>query len=146
MGSWIPDSVNAIEVTFLDQIPADSIRFETAFDGIFTFEQSFVCSVFASLSFHPIIYDQGAPLPVDITVADTLRGHGVFEIVNDKILFMPLESVNFNLDTLGFTVETDHLALITLPNSYTYGGLLTFEYFLILNLIRQPEEELSPAD
>jgi len=145
MGSWEPDSVNAVEVTFLTQIPADSIHFETSCNGFFSFEQSFICSVFVALSFRPIIFDQGDTLPVDISVSDTIQGQGAFEIFDEKVLFLPLESHNFNLDTLGFTAEVDRLALITLPNTYTYAGFLKFDFFLILNLIRIQEGESLPV-
>jgi len=137
MGYWTPDSVDAVEVHFLAQVPADSVHFETAFQGVFAFEQTFTCSIYTELSFRPIIFNSGDTLPLDINVADTVTGQGAFEIVNDKILILPLQSQIFNLSILGFNASTGTLDLITQALEYTYQGFYTLDYFLILHLIRE---------
>jgi hypothetical protein len=139
MGTWIPDSTDAIEVHFLAQVPADSVLFETAFEGVFKFEQTFVCSIYTALSFKPLIYNGGDLLPLDINVADTVQGQGLFEIVDEKILLLPVRYKIFNLSALGFNAATQRLDLITQALEYEYQGFYKLNYYLILHLIRDEQ-------
>ena len=139
MGIWVPDSTDAVEVHFLAQVPADSVHFETAFEGVFQFEQTFVCSIYTALSFKPIIFNGGDTLPLDINVADTVKGQGLFEIVDEKILILPVRARIFNLSVLGFNAGTETLELITQALEYEYQGFYKLEYYMILHLIREEE-------
>ena len=139
MGRWVPDSTDAVDVHFLAQVPADSVHFETAFEGIFAFEQTFVCSVDAVLRFKPIIFTGGDTLALDIVVADSIKGQGAFEIVDDKVLLLPVESDIIDLSVLGFSAETETMDFITKALEYEYQGFYKLEYFLVLHMIREEE-------
>jgi hypothetical protein len=139
MGRWIPDTVDAVDVHFLAQVPADSVNFETGFQGIFSFEQTFICSVDAVLRFKPIIFTGGDTLPLDIEVADSIKGQGAFQIVEDKVLLLPVESHIIDLSTLGFSTGTNTMDFITQALEYEYQGFYKLEYFLVLHMIREAE-------
>jgi hypothetical protein len=136
VGVWLPDTSNTADVALLQEFPVDSIIFDTDVDGIFSFELTGICSVYAIISIRPLIYEGGALLPLNIVIQDTLTGNGSFELIQDEVLYLPVESTIFNFDTLGFTSRQSTLDLITLPTTYVYENLVTLQFYSILHLVR----------
>ena len=136
IGVWLPDTSNTADVALLEEFPVDSIVFNTDVDGLFSLELTGICSVYAVISIRPLIYEGGAPLPLNIVIQDTLIGNGSFELIQDEVLYLPVESTIFNFDTLGFSSRQSTLDLITLPTTYVYENLVTLQFYSILHLVR----------
>lgn len=148
-GTWLPDSIDPILITILDasQIPAvvDSMRITSELDGSFSFEITGDCHVEALLTIKPTIYLIGSPNPLSLTLTDTIKGEGSFYLIEDRVLQTPIQSMNFDLDTLGFTNIQDNLELISPPTIFNYMGLVEIPVFLAFRLIRDTGSNLAFA-
>lgn len=139
VGNWLPDTINSVDVTILnkEKIPSfvDSLSLNTELDGTFTFAVTGVCSIQALLTIQPEVYIQGLSSPLIIPdIVDTLCGQGSYEIIEDRIFHLPLETNLFHLDTLGYTRSRSHLDLITLPNTFPYEGFGDINFFFVFHL------------
>jgi hypothetical protein len=139
VGFWIPDSVHPVEVTILDELPVDSMHLETRLDGFFSLAYNEVCSVRTILNFKPKVFVD--TLALELQIADTVSGTGPYDVIDDQILHVPLQSTYFQLDTLGFTAEGDRLDLITLPNTFKY--ILEIRLCFVFHFIRSQEAAFS---
>jgi len=139
IGFWIPDSINPVEVTILDELPVDSMHLETRLDGFFSLAYNEVCSVRTILNFTPKVFVD--TLALELQIADTVSGNGPYDVIDDQILHVPLQSTYFQLDTLGFTSDGDRLDLITLPNTFKY--ILEIRLCFVFHFIRSQESVLS---
>ena len=149
-GYWIPDSTIPVEVTILDEekIPSfvDSLFLESNLSGVFSFEVSGSCSVNAVLTINPTVYLQGLPTPLVLSIVDTLQANGPYEVIDNRILCIPMNSSFFNLDTLGFTHQNDNLDLITLPNTFPDDAFSDIRFFFVFKLNRSTEPGQLPFD
>ena len=151
VGVWSPDTTNPVEVTILDEekIPAfvDSIRVDTQLDSaVFDFEVTGTCSVQAILSIRPTAYITGLP-PISIDpIVDTLRGKGPYEVIEDQILDLPLQTSVFNLDTLGFSSRQNTLDLVSLPNTFPYEGFDDIPFYFVFHLSRSTGQTARIAE
>ena len=147
VGNWVPRPEDPVELTMIDdsQIPAlvDSFIFDTELKGIFNFELANVCSVDAVLTLNPLVYLQGSTEPIPFTFPDTIRGSGAYYLIENNILQTPIESTNFNLDTLGFTSGLNSLELISLPNVFSYLGIIDIPIYFIFHLTRADQNPLQ---
>ena len=124
VGKWIPTETNSADVIILDEskVPAivDSVFLECDLEGDFSFSVSGEFYVDARVSIKPIAYLTGQEAPlIWQTIVDTLKGDGVYDVVDENMLAMPIRTHQFRLDTLGFTSNQNNLDLITLQNEYT---------------------------
>jgi len=76
------------------------------------------------------------PIP---TIYDTLQCNGSYDIVNETVLTMPLESAHFDLDTLGITADVNAMDLISPPIEFDYLGIMTVHLAFIFHLNRSSE-------
>ena len=139
VGFWVPDSINPVEVTILDELPVDSLHLDTRLDGFFSLAYNEICSVRAVLNFTPKVFID--TLALEFQIVDTVSGSGPYDIIDDQILHVPLRSAFFQLDTLGFTAERDRLDLITLPNTFKY--ILEIRLCFVFHFVRSQEAALS---
>ncbi|MFH1942345.1 MAG: hypothetical protein ABIL68_09595 [bacterium] len=150
VGDWIPDPVNPVTLTILDesQIPAvvDSLIIDTELDGAFSFSVAGVCSVQALLTLKPSVYLLGTPIPFTITINDTISGKGPFRVAEDIILVLPVRSTHFNFDTLGFTASQNRIDLISLPNIFDYEGIIQIPVFFVFHLVLPTETQLGKSN
>ena len=142
VGFWVPDSINPVEVTILDELPVDSMYLETQLDGFFSLAYNEVCSVRTVLNFTPKVFVD--TLALELQIADTVSGSGPYDVIDDQILHVPLQSTYFQLDTLGFTADGDRLDLISLPNTFKY--ILEIRLCFVFHFIGSQEEFLSKAE
>jgi hypothetical protein len=150
VGDWIPDPVNPVTVTILGdpQILAlvDSLIIHTELNGIFSFSVAGICSVQALLTLTPLAYIPGAQDPFSITIDDTISGTGAYQVIEDKILQLPIKSTHFKLDTLGFTATQNRIDLISLPNIFRYEGNIQIPIFFVFHLVPPAENESRKAN
>lgn len=146
VGVWGPDTTNPVDVTIIDtsKIPKfiESLVIRSNLNGLFSFSIAGVCSVQAILTLNPIVYLKGAENPLVLTIADTLRGSGPYEVTDNRVLDLPVETSIFQLDTLGFTSHADSLKLISLPNTFPQEGFSDIRFFFVFHLVRSTEGEL----
>lgn len=142
VGFWVPDSINPVEVTILDELPVDSMHLKTRLDGFFSLAYNEVCSVRTVLNFTPKVFVD--TLTLELQIADTVSGNGPYDVIDDQILHVPLQSTYFQLDTLGFTADGDRLDLISLPNTFKY--ILEIRLCFVFHFVRSQEEVLSKAE
>ena len=92
VGIWIPDTTKPVHVALVDpdQLPTivDSLILKTELEkeGLFSFSNSGLCSVYAVLQIEPVVYLQGLGNPLVFSMNDTLTADGPYEIIDDKIL------------------------------------------------------------
>jgi len=146
VGVWEPDTTNPVDVTIIDtsKIPLfiDSLVIKSNLNGLFSFSVAGVCSVQAVLTLNPIVYLPNVENPLVLTIADTLHGDGPYEVIDNRVLDLPIETSIFQLDTLGFTSRADSLELISLPNTFPQEGFSDIRFFFVFHLIRSTEGEL----
>ncbi|RKY53002.1 MAG: hypothetical protein DRP89_06820 [Candidatus Neomarinimicrobiota bacterium] len=146
VGVWEPDTTNPVDVTIIDKdkIPSfiDSLIIESNLNGVFSFSIAGVCSLQAVLTINPIVYLPNVENPLVLTITDTLRGDGPYEVTDNRVLDLPVETSIFQLDTLGFTSRADSLTLISLPNTFPQEGFSDIRFFFVFHLIRSTEGEL----
>lgn len=146
VGVWEPDTTNPVDVTIIDKgnlsVLIDSLVIKSDLTGIFSFSVTGVCSVQAVLTINPIVYLPNIENPLVLTIADTLRGTGPYEVIDNRVLDLPVETSIFQLDTLGFTSRADSLELISLPNTFPQEGFSDIRFFFVFHLIRSTEGEL----
>lgn len=143
VGQWTPRAQDPVDITILDdsQIPAvvDSMFFRVALDGGFEFTGDGDCRVAALMTIDAQVYLQDSPTPLQFTFPDSITGEGPYYIIDDTILETPIRSTLFNLDTLGFTSAADALQLISLPNVFSYLGIIEVPIYMIFHLARADE-------
>jgi len=139
VGVWRPHPTHPVDVTLMetDQIPefVDSLIIGTQLQGIFSISMTQVCSVQAVLTLTPTVYLAGFPDPFVVTITDTLHGSGTYEIINDRIMALPIQSTTFDLDTLGFSSVSDGLDLISPVNTFTYEGMIELQVHFVFHLV-----------
>ena len=80
-------------------------------------------------------YNSPSPIPS--------RGEGPYYILDDTILQTPIQSTMFQLDTLGFTSSTYTLDLISLPNVFSYLGIIDIPVYFVFHLEKDVEGVLG---
>ena len=147
IGNWSPRERNPVDLTILDdsQIPdvLDSMRFEITLDGNFEFKNDGDCSVAALMTIDARVYLQEAQTPLQFTFPDSITGEGPYYILDDTILQTPIQSTMFQLDTLGFTSSTYTLDLISLPNVFSYLGIIDILVYFVFHLEKDVEGVLG---
>ncbi|MCJ7812260.1 hypothetical protein MUP95_02935 [bacterium] len=142
VGIWIPDTSKPVNITLINEnkLPTfiDSLILETELDknGIFSFSVSGLCSIRAILNIEPTVYIQGLASPLVLTMNDTLFSNGPYEILDDKILCLSMETTFSQLDTLGFTCWENSLELISLPNTFPVQGFDDIQFYYVIYLTR----------
>jgi len=141
VGFWVPDTLEPVEVTILDEskIPSmvDSLSLNSNLEGSFAFYPSTVCSVMAVMTIHPTVYMLGSTSPLHAqAVTDTIQGDGYYEIIGDSILCLPVQSNHFNIDTLYYTVTENDLMLLTQENTFNYMQLVEIPLYFTFHLMR----------
>jgi hypothetical protein len=142
IGLWSPDTTRSVDVFIAnpEEIPTfiDSLILDPSMSGSFSFFSSGACSTDAILTIIPSVYLAGLTTPLVLTIQDTLRGQGPFDIPNDRVLFMPLSSSLFRLDTLGFSQYENTLDLISLPNTFPDPAFNMVFFTFVFHLKRDP--------
>ena len=142
VGVWIPDTTKPVHVALVDpdQLPmiVDSLILITELEkeGLFSFSNSGLCSIYAVLIIEPTVYLQGLPNPLVLSMNDTLIADGPYEIIDDKILSLSIETTISQLDTLGFTSHQNDLELISLPNTFPVPGFDNIQFYYVMYLTR----------
>ncbi len=143
VGEWVPSEVDPVEAGVMDEslLPdfVDSLIISSTLEGNFKFYVNEQCSIYAELTFNPKVYLQGLPVPLELTIGDTITATGDYEIVDENILCLPVQTSRFDLDTLGFTSSEDRLDLITPYITFSYEDLMEFPIYLIFHLTRKSQ-------
>jgi hypothetical protein len=140
VGYWTPDPVCPVDAIILKELPVDSLGIHIGLNGDFEFYSDFRCNILAEMDLDITVYLPIEPFVVSIpTIYDTLRCDGPYDIVNETVLTMPLESAHFNLDTLGITADVNTMDLISPPIEFDYMGIMTVHLAFIFHLNRSSE-------
>ncbi|HHS13862.1 MAG TPA: hypothetical protein ENN03_08880 [bacterium] len=138
VGSWQPDDSLSLELVILDEsaIPSivDSLALNPRWEGIFHFEITGVCSISAVVTLAPEVWVSSLPNPMSFLFTDTLRASGPFELIDDRILCLPMENQVFRLDTLGISSTSRGMDLISVNNMFSYEGILSIPVTLVFHL------------
>jgi hypothetical protein len=140
VGYWVPDTINPVEVTILDELPIDSMQINGDLDGFFSFAYNEICSVNAVLNFRPVVYIDTAKIEI-APIADTIVATGPFDIIEDKMMQLPVVTNDFDLDTLGFTSSQNTLDLIS--QNITFNLIMEVRLYFIFHLVRSQELALA---
>lgn len=149
VGTWVPDTLNPVDVEILDEEIIsflDSLVIDTELDGEFFLSYAGVCSVYALMTMNALAYLPGSTSPITHSIFDTIYGEGAYEVIDDVVLHLPIQSTNFQLDTLGFTARQNNLDLITLPNTFDYMGIMEIPLYFVFHLIRSEEEASNKTE
>ena len=140
MGFWEPDTTNPVDTIILEELPVDSLNLDIEVEGIFSFKSDYQCSVLAEMDINLTVYLPIEPYVVPIpTIYDTLRCQGDYDVINGHVLALPMESIHFDLDTLGITADGNMLDLITPPMDFDYMGVMTVRLSFVFHLVRSSE-------
>jgi hypothetical protein len=144
LGFWLPDTISPVEITILDYETiselVDSLILETNLEGTFVFEEAEICSIFAILNINSLVYLLGATTPlIPPTIIDTLSGAGPYEIIDQTKLHLPIQSSQFKLDTLNYSVNNNRLDMISQKNIFNYMGIIEIPLYFNIHLIRSNE-------
>ena len=144
-GSWVPADTLALEVLILDEtaIPSlvDSQALNPGLEGFFYFDLTGVCSLSVVVSIAPQVWVSSLPEPISFLFTDTLKAAGPFEMIDDKIMILPMENQVFRFDTVGVSSYPPGIDLISVDNTFSYEGILTLPVTFIFHL--QPDLSLS---
>lgn len=143
VGLWVPDQNEPVEVFLYEEFPVDSVVFVSEMEGTFNFEYTGHCSVDATLSIRPLIYNQGVELPLNIVISDTLFGMGRWEMIKEDVMGAPVESSVLNVDTLGFSAHQSTLDLVSLPTSFVFENTIHLDFYCIVHLVRNGDQSLA---
>jgi hypothetical protein len=138
VGTWQPDDSLSLELIILDEsvIPSivDSLALNPRWEGFFHFELTGVCSVSAVLTLAPEVWVSSLPNPMSFLFTDTLSAYGPYELIDDKMLFLPMENQVFHLDTLGISSTARGMDLISVNNMFSYEGILNIPVTFVFHL------------
>ena len=150
VGEWVPQEQTPVDIVILDdsQIPAvvDSLDFQVALEGSFEFKNDGDCNVEALMTIDAQVYLQGSPTPLQFVFPDSITGEGPYYIIDDTILETPIQSTLFNLGVLGFTASAETLQLISLPNVFSYLGIIEIPIYFIFHLVKNDQNTIAPAN
>lgn len=147
VGTWQPDDSLSLELIILDEsvIPSivDSLALNPRWEGFFRFELSGVCSLSAIVILAPEVWVNSLPNPLSFLFTDTLSASGPFELIDNKILLLPMENQVFRLDTLGISSTDRGMDLISVNNIFAYEGILNIPVTFVFHLQPPAPESLK---
>ena len=151
VGMWIPDTTSPVAVGILDTSFVsllDSLIIDTELAGQYVFSDAGVCSVHVLMTMNALAYIGGSPSPfITYTLYDTTQGKGAYQVIEDVALELPIQSTNFDFDTLGFTAYSDYLELITLPNVFHIEDFgVDIPLYFLFHLVRSSENTSSKIE